>query len=126
MSTLGSIVEFDGRGAHKENSMPNMEEELQNIMASMNPTVPASEVVGTKKIDAVVCEACGRLHKYTNSTWITLFGAWKRPHEAPYDRRSHVNSRAGHVYGTSDNPTVVCDDNSCILKVMGREGADDY
>jgi len=29
-----------------------------------------------KKVDAVVCEACQRVHLYSTSDWITLHGAW--------------------------------------------------
>ncbi len=79
----------------------------------LNPH-PASK----QKIDAVRCAACGRLHAFIAPTWNVLYGSWSRGQQP--DRKPFV----GKTFGKMDDPIVVCDQDDCILKAMGREEDD--
>lgn len=74
-----------------------------------------------KRISAVVCESCGRLHRYTAETWITLYGGWEQVQKPQRYVRDVLYQ---NTFGTKDNPKVVCRQWHCIGKAMALENDD--
>lgn len=75
---------------------------------------------GPARVEAIECEACKKLHRATNSGWLVLYGRWKPGVE------SNRSSDRGKLFGQEHLPIVVCDNDDCLLRAMGRKDTDRF
>lgn len=83
-------------------------------MEIRHPTGIADALDG-QKIAAVKCATCGRLHEFTSTTWMTLYGAWNQVQKP---QRYVSGQKYEYTFGKPDKPLIVCGDTHCILKAM--------
>lgn len=74
-------------------------------------------------VQSVKCVVCGRLHERYMGKYILLYGGWSLDY--PDDLRFLDRRKSPVSYGTQEAPTVVCDNDKCISKVMKRGEGDD-
>lgn len=73
-------------------------------------------------IQCVKCIACERLHEVGNSGWLKLVARWERG--VSLASRYQPAKKDSYGTGTNEKPSVVCDNEHCVLVAMGLEEKD--